>query len=314
MISFRLAGFLAAGSLSLLILGGCSSSSTTPTTPTPPPSKHMYLSLAVNTTGSLQIYTTPVTSTSVPTGSIINLDAPEELFVDTAGRLFVPFDGPTANTKVNVYTTPVASGASPAFILTTLSTGNEDVTESGAGTVYVSVVNSATCCIDIFPGPVSANATAASEITANGVTPHGLGDVYGVAFDSLGNLYASSMSSIIKLTPPISAASTPAANVTPNSNNWGLLVDASNRVFAANATVDGTVDVFTQPFQNGSARAFGLSVSAKHVTGMAFDSSGNLWCVDGNGAIWEGLAPISSTTTFTNVLTVTNAYGIAFGP
>ena len=152
------------------------------------------------------------------------------------------------------------------------------------------------------------------KITANGVAPNGLGYPYGMGFDTSGNMYVSSTTSIIKFTTPINSTSVPAANVIPNQDNYGLLVDAAGRVFVANATVDGTIDVFTQPFQNGSTRSFGINVVGTYIQGTAFDGSGNLWCVDSTGAVWENLAPISATSTATKILTVAKAYGIAFGP
>ncbi|HEY9085511.1 MAG TPA: hypothetical protein VIN40_06210 [Candidatus Tyrphobacter sp.] len=310
------ASFGAAGVALALLLAGCKS---TGTAFNPPGGgmrtlHHMYLSISA-TVGSVQIYNLPVTSASTPSGTIAGLNRPEELFVDHAGRLFVPLSNGGPGKTVNVYSSPITSASTPAFVLTTIDASVEDTTEDAAGNVYVSAWPSSSCCIDVFNGPVNASATANFSINSNGVTPDGLGFVFGLAFDSSGtNLYVSSFSSIIKFTPPITTASTPAANVTPNQDNYGLVVDSSNRIFVANATIDGTVDVFTQPFTNASTRAFGLVVSGTHVIGMAFDGSGNLWAVDGNGVVWEVKAPITAASTPTNVLTVTNADGIAFGP
>lgn len=308
-----LAFFCIAAAVAALTISGCSAKSTSPPVPTPVPLNHMYLSLDVVATGSVQIYNVPVTAASTPTGTIPNLNEPEELFVDKTGRLFVPLY-PTATT--DVFTAPITAASTPAFVLTALHINPEDVTEDSAGNVYIGVLNSNMCCIDIFPGPVSGNATAASEITANAVSPNGLGFPYGMGFDTTGNMYVSSTTSIIKFTPPISSASVPAANVTPNVDNFGLVLDASNNVYVANATVDGTIDVFTQPFQNSSVRAFGLLVTPNthYLTGTAFDGSGNLWTVDSTGAVWEITAPITSSSTPTKIITVVNAYGIAFGP
>jgi hypothetical protein len=307
---FRLAAMWAAGVGAAVSLASCTSKSTSPPVPTPAPLTHMYLSLQI-VAGSLQIYNVPVTAASTPSGTITPLNDPAELFIDKAGRLFVPIGG---GTTVQAYASPVTSASTPAFTLTTLHAAPESVTEDSAGNVYVGVLNTNMCCIDIFPGPVSANATAGSEITANGVTPNGLGYPYGMGFDTSGNMYVSSTTSTIKYTPPINSASVPAANVLPNQDNYGLLVDATGRVFVANATVDGTIDVFTQPFQNGSTRSFGINVVGTYIQGTAFDGLGNLWCVDSTGAIWEILAPISATSTATKILTVAKAYGIAFGP
>jgi hypothetical protein len=135
-------------------------------------------------------------------------------------------------------------------------------------------------------------------------------------------MYVSSLTSIIKLTPPITSASTPAANVTQYPDNYGLLVDASNNVYVANATVDGTIDIFHQPFQNGSKRAFGLFVTvfADWIVGMAFDKSGNLWCTTASRYVWEIPAPITPTSNAKQILNVepfgpyAEAIGIAFGP
>jgi hypothetical protein len=99
-------------------------------------------------------------------------------------------------------------------------------------------------------------------------------------------------------------------------SNYGLNVDSSNTVYVANATVDGTIDVFTQPFQNSSVRAFGILVTpaADYIEGTALDGSGNLWAVDDVGGVWEVTAPITASSVPTKILTVVNAYGIAFGP
>ncbi|HEV2907658.1 MAG TPA: hypothetical protein VGX02_00200 [Candidatus Eremiobacteraceae bacterium] len=306
--------FYFAATVAALTFGGCSAKSTSPPVPTSPPLTHMYLSLDV-TAGSVQIYNTPVTAASVPTGTITPIADPAELFVDKTGRLFVPNGG--GNSTVKVYTSPITGASTPAFTLTTLHTDPEDTTEDASGNVYVGVLNSNMCCIDIFPGPVNASASAGSEITANAVAPNGLGYPFGMGFDTSGNMYVSSTTSTIKYTPPISSASVPAANVLPNQDNYGLVLDASNNVYVANATTDGTIDVFTQPFQNGSARAFGLLViptATGYVEGMALDGSGNLWAVDDIGGVWEFTAPITSASVPTKILTVVNAYGIAFGP
>jgi len=274
---------------------------------------HMYLSIN-STTGSVQIYTVPVTSASVATGAIIGLNEPEELFVDKTGRLFVPILGSASNT-VQVYTTPATSASTPAFTLTTLSTHPEETAEDSSGNVYVAVTNSSTCCIEIFPGPVSSSVTASSEVTANGVSPNGLGFPFGMGFDSSNNLYVSSTTSIIQYTQPISSTSTPAQNVTPNFDNFGLAVDSSNNIYVANATSDGTIDVFHQPFVSGTGtRAFGITVAGTFLAGMAFDGSGNLWTVDSAGNVYEIAAPITSASTATKIITVAGAYGIAFGP
>lgn len=312
---FSFAAIAAAGVALVLLLAGCTSSGTAFNPPGGGvrPLKHMYLSLD---SGSLQIYNVPVTSSSTPSGTITGLGNPRELFVDGKGRLFVPLDAGSGQT-VNVYSSPVTSASAPAFVLTTIGTAIEDTTEDAAGNVYETADVSSTCCIDVFTGPVNSAATASFEINSNAVTPNGLGDPYGLAFDSSGtNLYVSSTRSILKYAPPITSASTPAANVTPNQDNYGLAVDSSNRIFVADATVDDTIDVYTQPFTNASTRAFGLQVTpAGVVYGMAFDGSGNLWVVQSGGTVWEIKAPITASSTPVQVLTgVTSAYGIAFGP
>ncbi|HUY40531.1 MAG TPA: hypothetical protein VMV82_03075 [Candidatus Dormibacteraeota bacterium] len=110
----------------------------------------------------------------------------------------------------------------------------------------------------------------------------------------------------------------PAANVTPNQNNYGLLVDSSGRVFVADASSNGLVSVLTPPFVSSSTPAFNLTVSSGNVVyGMAFDGSGDLWVTEevGGGSVWEIKAPITSASTAVEVLSgISNAYGIAFGP
>lgn len=273
---------------------------------------HMYI--GQETLGNVLIYQTPVTPVSTPVGTLTGLAFANELYVDKSGRLFVPL-GPQGGKQVQVFTPPIIGGNSPAYTLTTIGVFPESTAEDAAGNIYVGISNGLNigCCIDIFNGPVTGAATAGSEIMKNGVN-FGLDSPSGMAFDVAGNLYVSSFQSILKYTPPISAASTPSANVMPNNDDIGLAVDLTN-VYVANATTDGTIDVFPLPL-SVAVRSYGILVTATtNLNGLAIDGSGNLWAVDANGGIWEIAAPITAASTPTKILTVAGgAYGITFGP
>ncbi len=283
--------------------------------PLVPTSHHMYLSLY--SAGSIQVYTTPVMSSSTPAVTLAGLSGPRLMLVDGAGRLLVPIDPGGTGTTVDVFTPPLTSSSAPSFTLTTTDDGVKDVAEDSAGDVFVAESTSGTCCIDVFDGPVNSTRGAPSfTINANGVSPDGLGFPWGLAFDQNGtNLYVSSNASILEYKPSITSVSIPAENVTPNDNNYGVALDSTGRVFVANQSGNGIIGVYTQSFTTGESPAFSITVNAGEILyGLAFDSAGNLWAVDEIGGIWEIPEPISASSTVTKILTVTGAYGIAFGP
>jgi streptogramin lyase len=181
------------------------------------------------------------------------------------------------------------------------------------GNIYVADVD-AGGYVDIYDAPVDAAASPSTTISNNSIGASGLVYPYGIALGPNGDLYASDYEDINQFTPPFTSSSVPSASVTPNDDNYGVRVDSSGRIFVANASGDGIVNVYTEPLTNASTPTFNLSVSSTHILGLAFDGSGNLWAVDGNGAVWEVAAPITSSSTATQVLTGTNAYGITFGP
>jgi hypothetical protein len=275
--------------------------------------KHMYIS-DDSSPGHVYVYDLPVTSSSSPVATVaVGID-PAMLFVDAKGRLFVP-EFTDTSTTVQVFKTPLTAASSPAFDLTTSQTDPGAVAEDAAGNVYVADVDSGGY-IDAYHGPVNGAASPSYTISNNGVGNSGLEDPYDIAVAPNGDIYASDTKDINQFTPPFSSASTPSSSVTPNQDNYGLRVDTQGRVFVADATADGEIDVYTQPFpaSGNGLRSFAINVSTTYVLGMAFDGSGNLWTVDGNGVLWEIKAPITSSSTAQQVLTVTNGYGIAFGP
>ncbi len=276
----------------------------------------MYVSSIGVGNGNVYIYKVPVTPTSIPEGVATTLSNPDMLFVDKSGRLFVPF---LNSNLIWVYNTPLNGASTPAFFLTTISQNPAVVTEDGAGNVYAGLAN-VSCCVDLFPGPVAGAATASVEVTANGVSPLGLGFVTGLAVDSSNNLYASSAGSgghfsVIQLHTPITSASKAAATVGASALMHAVVIDSANNLYVTDATTQGTIDVFAPPFTSGSVRAFGIKVpSALYLQGLAFDSSGNLWATDPSNSVWEITAPISAASVPVKILTVPGANGIAFGP
>lgn len=273
--------------------------------------KHMYLSNY--TSGEVYVYNLPVTSSSTPAATVSAGTDPGELFVDSSGRLFVPQFSNTVP-EVLVYNLPLTASSTPAFTLSTSQDAPESVAQDSSGNIYVADTNSGGY-IDIYHAPVNGAASPSATISNNAVGSTGLEYPYDIAIAPNGDLYASDTSDINQFTPPFNSASVPSASASPNTNNYGLRVDSSNRVFVANASGNGYVSVYTQPFTNASTPAFNISVSSgTRLLGMAFDASGNLWTVNGSGVVWEIAAPITSSSTATQVLTVSDAYGIVFGP
>jgi hypothetical protein len=270
----------------------------------------MYIS-SNNTSGLIYVYNLPVTSSSTPSATVTVGANPRELFVDSSGRLFVPLNGVTT---VRVYNLPLTATSTPAFNLTTSQAAPESVAQDAAGNIYVADINPVGY-IDIYDGPVNGAASPSTTISNNGVGASGLEYPYGIAIAPNGDLYASDSSDVNQFTPPFTASSVPSASAVPNDDNYGLRIDSNNRVFVANASGDGHVSVYTQPFTNSSLPAFNLNVSASAILGLAFDGSGNLWVVVAGGAVWEINSPITSSSTATQILTgISSGYGIVFGP
>ncbi len=298
----------AAGVALMLLLTACKSTNAIPSVVT---FKHMYLSNDA-AGGEIFVYDLPVTAASTPVATVSAGTDPGELFVDSGHRLFVPQFSSTVP-EVLVYNLPLTASSTPAFTLSTSQDEPESVAQDSAGNIYVADTQGGGY-IDIYTHPVNAAASPSATISNNAVGNSGLKDPYDIAVAPNGDLYASDAQDINQFTPPFSASSVPSASVTPNQDNFGLRVDSNNRVFVADATTNGTIDVFTQPFTSASSRAFGLVLSGEYITGMAFDGSGNLWAVDGAHAVWKIPAPITSSSTATQILTGTGGYGIVFGP
>jgi streptogramin lyase len=301
---------IAGALVALIALAGCKSSGTAYNPPSGISSlgiHHMYLS---DDSSHIYMYDLPLTSSSTPVVTLTVASGPAELFVDAQGRLFVPLNGVTS---ALAYKLPLTASSTPAFTLTTSQGRPEDATEDSSGNVYVSDTD-AGGYIDIYNHPVNANASPSATMTNNGVGNSGLKYPYGISIGPNGDLYASDDDDINQFTPPFSASSAPSASASPNTDNYGLVTDPNNRVLVANASANGYVSVYMQPFTNASTPAFNIDVSATYLDGMAFDGSGNLWTIDAGGVIWEIKTPITSSSTATQVLTGTSGYGIAFGP
>jgi hypothetical protein len=291
--------------------------------------KHMYLSISAQS-GSIQIYATPVMSTSSPIATLPEV-WPRELFVDGKGRLFVPITGGTNEGTVQVYATPITSSSSPAFSLSVGGAGNypEDAMEDSGGNVYVTIPYSTVCCIAEFAAEAIGNGQSLSQpsFVVPGNPNNDFGAPFGLAVDGNDHLFVSDQEAaggLLQFSLPLSAASDPSQYVVGTTSlNYGVIIDKNNRVYVSNLTACGSIDVFNEPVTSSSTPAFviaiypGAQCGTNHsLIGMAFDGSGNLWVTTFQNEVWEVPAPISASSTPQRVLSglPSTPWGIAFGP
>lgn len=93
---------------------------------------------------------------------------------------------------------------------------------------------------------------------------------------------------------PLDASSTPTASIGIGyANGQSLAVDPSGNLYSSNA---GAIAVYAPPTSVLTTR-FSLTTTFEN-TGIALDSSGNLYAASASGSLYEATAPLSSASTF----------------
>jgi sugar lactone lactonase YvrE len=226
----------------------------------------------------------------------------------TATQLFVTNHG-TAKT-ISVFALPLTSASTPSFTIAT-PTKALDAKFDASGNLWVTSNSSANCCVYEFSPPFSSSSTASTTLSQ----PSSGGYPWGLAFDSSGDLYVSGESTNDRYTPPLSPSSTPTTFGT-DYGSYGISVDSNNRVFVANGTADGEIDVFNANPGASATPAFSLTVSAGYYIGFpAFDSAGNFYVpVPHDNKVYVYAPPISSTSVPAYSIPFTGAYSVFAGP
>jgi len=291
---------------------GTSSSPSLPV-PAPPAPQRLYVSdVAASPNGHIYAFQLPLTAASAPIVTLSGLDYPAGLAFDSTGRLFV--SGSTlkqgaAYAQPAVFTQPITTASSPAFLLSQTYYGG-DVAVNAAGTVVAIENQSNFCCLEVFTAPTSAASTAAFSISF----PSTDGPEEG-AFDASGNLFISGYKHLYEFTPPLTASSLPAATFGTLTGDSGVGIDSSGRLYEADGSAIGKVDVYTPPYTNASTPSFSITVSANYIGHPTFDAAGNLY-VTGytDNKVYMFTPPFSASSTPALSVTVAKPYGAAVGP
>jgi WD40 repeat protein len=263
----RISGLAASVILSVV---GCSSSSTSPG-PTPPPGsgQHLYVT-DKGTPSTIFVFNTPITASSTPAVTLLTTgNAAGNPCFDNANHIFVPMAN---DHTVQVFNLPLTASSTPAFTLAIGSTGR-DCHFDASGDLYVQ--ESAANQIEVFQAPVMSGSTVHSTLT-NAALQAG----YGIWTDPSGDVFAATaLKAALEFSP--FPANTPTASFGPASFDcFGLAIGPSGSLYIANATANGTIDVYDPPFSNSSTKNAAKTIVTtltSYVSYMAFDSLGNLY-------------------------------------
>lgn len=284
--------------------------------------------LALVTVAALVSSTAASASTPSPPRLFAPPMYPFGLAQDAAGNIFIASNTPTQAIVVipksdgSVFGQPMTAGVPTALTVTVGIPNLEGLAFDSAGNLFfangdnntvnanISVIASSST--SLFGVPVIANAvTKISEPVNSNSDPV---NPFGLAFDSLGNLFfTTSDSAVVGVLPKVDGTLFGHAVTTntvftfpefPDTGWWaGLAFDSNGNLFVTDTFGSQSVVVFPQ----SSGTLFGQSVTANTVTavsafgfsiaqpfGLAFDASGNLLVANRSNRKIIVLAPIAA--------------------
>ena len=291
---------------SALIVTGCGGGSVgspppiTIFTPAPPPPVtpfNLYLATPGGA-GQLQVFASPLSSSSTATATITPLPTPYGVLVDGANnRLFV-----SEKNSIAVYALPITSASVPAFSMALPAPAGTGMALDSAGNLYA--LSQSGGRISVYAPPFSA-ASVPSVITTGLAAPTVL------AIDPTStNLYVADngAAKVYAFALPLTAASTPAETLTAanglGTQVSGVAIDPSGRLIVSGSKM---LQFFPLPLTPASIATFTISSGLTDPECMAFDSGGNMYVANGPGKNVLEYAPPFSATSAPTVSTPTGS-------
>jgi sugar lactone lactonase YvrE len=282
----------------------------------------------------------PMPNVTLSANSGNSLDGPAGLALDSSGNLWVAND--FGSTIVEFTPSQLATTASPTPNVTLLSTaslsGPFGMAFDSSGDLWVANFNS-DALLEFTPSQL-ATAFPTPNVTLDANSNNSLDEPTGLAFDSLGDLWVANQGSntVVEFTPAeLDTSGSPTPNVTLSANPAdsldhpdALAFDSSGQLWVANSNSNTVVEFNLAALAISGSPTPNVTLSPNAgnsldtPSGLAFDSSGNLWVAnfDGNTVVEFTPATLATSGSPTpNVTLSPNAgnsldapSGLAFDP
>ncbi|MBV8170950.1 MAG: hypothetical protein JO219_03360 [Candidatus Eremiobacteraeota bacterium] len=159
-------------------------------------------------TGYVALYTSPLSSTSVPAFTFCaGMNAPRGVVYDGASTIWVANSG---GNNVTAYAFPLSAASSPSATLTSGVSTPYAVAIDGSGNLWV--VNHGNNSVAVYSPPLTSASTPAFTIT-NGINAPNY-----MTFGTNGTLYVANATNVTAYQPPFSSSSAPTLTIATGLN------------------------------------------------------------------------------------------------